>query len=136
MSAIGRHTQDTKEISMDKEIDTLRYKSNQLDTIAFLQEASDGFGKEHCGLPEGIIIDLFRRLTTLPAQHWHTIPHGALPIPLYSPGECELPLALRYVTVEWNEAFCFRSIPLPIESSESVSEQGEPTLHGITQTSV
>lgn len=119
---------------MSDELDTVRYTGDEQNTVAFLRAAADAFGAEHCGLPDGMILDRFRRISGLPADLWAQITHGAIPITLYSPGDEALPATLRYVTVGWDEIFCFHTVHAlvdpAIESSDSISEQGEPTLHG------
>jgi hypothetical protein len=135
MNDTGNNTQAIKEARMADEMDTVRYRGEQGTMQELLQAAIDAFGAEHCGLPDGIILPLFRLLTQLPASQWIYFKAGAIPIALYTPQSDDLPSPMQYVTVAWDEIFCFRAahIDTSIDDSSAETGQGEPTLHGSTR---
>lgn len=111
-------------------IDYCFYSSEDPDTVRLLTEATEHFGSLHCGVPDILIMDFWRRLTTLPASQWHGLPYGPVHVTLCSPYDA--PAEFQGVAVTPNMVICVRknvSFVDEVETTESiVASTGE--IHG------
>jgi hypothetical protein len=84
------------------------FNSNTEDTSTWLTEAADHFASTHTGLPDSIIINVFRRIMLHP-DNWHSFKHGAISITLLSPTEQGMPINFSdNDAVAMNTAICVR----------------------------
>jgi hypothetical protein len=71
--------------------DVTFFTSNTENTYAWIMEDLDHFASTHTGLPDQIIINVFRRLS-LPIDCWHEVKHGAINITVLSPTDKDMPI--------------------------------------------
>lgn len=84
------------------------FNSDTEDTGLWIMEAADHFASTHTGLPDQIIINVFRRLT-LPCDNWHIIKHGAISIGVLSPTDKDMPIGFsENDAVSLKTAICVR----------------------------
>jgi hypothetical protein len=66
-------------------IDYCFYSSPEPNTAKLLLAAIEHFGSLHCGVPDMVIIEFWRRLTSLPADQWHGFYYGPIKVSILSP---------------------------------------------------
>lgn len=89
--------------------DVTFFSSPTVDTQDFIYEAAENFAAHHTGYPDGIIVNIWRRISTLPADYWHGFHHGPIHIPLHSPNAVGCPAMFIGHDVENGSAICFRT---------------------------
>jgi hypothetical protein len=102
-----------EQMQIPSNLDVLFVSSEQQDSRAFIQEAVTKFAETHTGYPDIIMMEMWRRMTTLCADDWHGFKHGPIHIPLISPHEAAE--SFRGYAVPYNTAVCIRRSPMPVE---------------------
>lgn len=103
-------------------IDYCFYSSEEPDTSKLLTGAIEHFGSLHCGVPDMLIMDFWRRLTTLPASQWQGVSYGPISVVLRSPHDA--PAEFQAVSVAPTMVICVRrnvSLVDEVETTESIT---------------
>ncbi len=101
-------------------IDYCFYSSNEPSTNKLLTDAIEHFGSLHCGVPDMLIMEFWRRITTLPADAWNRVSYGPLIVQLLSAHDA--PAEFQGVTLKPDMVLCVRKSMFTVVDSVEVTE--------------
>lgn len=96
------------------------FHSDEQDVYQALQAAMDNFAAQHIGLPEIVVMELWRRVAEVRPDDWYAISHGPVKVQLRSPHDCEYEEIAGSVLSEHN-FICARRIATPEKEESNAS---------------